>query len=132
MSKKKRLNRKGFTLIELIVVIAILGILAAIAVPRLMGFRQTAQTAANRESANVIEKAAELYFASNDGKIAHDVEGLTKGAPLTGITEKDNWLKLLIGAGMIDAETSFDWIDTISIGPDGDATVTLVADKTDE
>lgn len=41
--KKQMKNKKGFTLIELIVVIAILGILAAIAIPRFAGFTDKAK-----------------------------------------------------------------------------------------
>ncbi|MZQ97623.1 MAG: prepilin-type N-terminal cleavage/methylation domain-containing protein [Acidaminobacter sp.] len=60
----KRLhNRKGFTLIELIVVIAILGILMLIAVPRLLGVREGAEIRADKASARTIASAIAIYEA---------------------------------------------------------------------
>ena len=61
----KRKNQKGFTLIELIVVIAILGILAAIAIPRLAGFTDRANSSAVVAEAKTILTAYSTLVADD-------------------------------------------------------------------
>ncbi|WP_434632316.1 prepilin-type N-terminal cleavage/methylation domain-containing protein [Thermoanaerobacterium thermosaccharolyticum] len=78
----KTLNKdeKGFTLIELIVVIAILGILAAIAVPRVTTSLNNAKTNANKASLKIIQDAVERYHVENDNAYPADLQTLvTKG-----------------------------------------------------
>jgi len=58
-------NKKGFTLVELVVVIAILGILSAIAVPKFTASRLNAERAAVEANLRTIESALTMYEAQN-------------------------------------------------------------------
>lgn len=55
-------NRKGFTLIELMIVIAIIGILAAIAIPQFAAYRQRGVKSTMEADAKNIATAMEAYF----------------------------------------------------------------------
>lgn len=56
-------NQKGFTLIELMIVIAIIGILAAIAIPNFIAYRNKSFCSATESDANSIAAAIADYFA---------------------------------------------------------------------
>lgn len=59
-------NRKGFTLIELIVVLAVLAIVMAIAVPRFMGVQDQSRLKADASSAQQIINSARLQETNNN------------------------------------------------------------------
>lgn len=79
-------DKKGFTLVELVVVIAILGILGGIAIPRFMDATASARGAKVIADMRTIDSAIMMYSAKT-GTAAAEValsttEGATAGAPL--------------------------------------------------
>lgn len=69
-------NRKGFTLIELVVVIAILGILAGLAIPRFMDATASARGARIVADMRTIDSAVLMYNAKT-GNLPVDIAAIT-------------------------------------------------------
>jgi type IV pilus assembly protein PilA len=75
---RKRLKRdeKGFTLIEVLVVIIILGILVAIAVPSYLNFRGKANTAAAQSDLRALVPSIKSYFSDQGTYVGMTPAGL--------------------------------------------------------
>ncbi|KUJ96215.1 MAG: Prepilin-type N-terminal cleavage/methylation domain-containing protein [Desulfonauticus sp. 38_4375] len=58
-------KEKGFTLVELLIVIAIIGILAAIAIPQYSKYRQRAFNSAALSDLRNFKTSMEAYYADN-------------------------------------------------------------------
>jgi type IV pilus assembly protein PilA len=73
LQKLRNTNEKGFTLIELMIVIAIIGILAAIAIPNFISYRNKGYCSAAENDAKSIVAAVADYFSNpNNQTISND------------------------------------------------------------
>lgn len=78
-TNQKIKKQKGFTLIELIVVIAILGILAVMIAPRIVGYTEKAKVSADQTMAQSVANACAVYIADTDPTPTVSGDGLMAG-----------------------------------------------------
>jgi len=84
---KRLKNQRGFTLIELIAVISILGILAALVVPRVGDYTQRARIAKAKGEINILKNAIERYNAEHNNTLNESATLSSVQAQLTGKTD---------------------------------------------
>lgn len=74
----KQIETRGFTLIELMIVVAIIGVLAAIAIPQFVRYQRRAKTTEARTMLSKIYSGARAYFLDpvhNSAESMHGVDG---------------------------------------------------------
>lgn len=106
MSKFNRKSNKGFTLIELMIVVAIIGILAAIAIPNFLRFQLRSKSSEGKVNLAAIRTAEEGYLAEFGTYVAAALQ--PAAAPTS---QKTPW-------GLLpSADHGF---NTLGWGPEGD------------
>ena len=128
-NRSRNHSTAGFTLLEVLLVLAILGVITAMVVPRLVGRQKQANIDATRLSIRGLEQALKLYALDHDGDYPTTNQGLDalRLAPRTG---DFRWKGPYLEMPPLDAwgnpflyicpgHQHPDSFDIASVGPDG-------------
>jgi type IV pilus assembly protein PilA len=85
-------SKKGFTLIELMIVVAIIGILAAIAIPNFLTFRLKAKTSEAKSNLGAIRTVEEAYNAEEDAYYPEAAATIARYPSATPLATKQPWV----------------------------------------
>ena len=101
-------SKKGFTLVELMIVVLILGALAAIAIPRILGGAATARANACATNIDMLNSQIELYYSNTGGypadlpTLTGDADYFPDGAPLCPVDDS-TYPDILTANNRVDA-----------------------------
>lgn len=91
-TRTRRIRRGGFTLIEVLLVLAILGVIAAMVVPNLLGRQQEANIKTTKQSISAVENAAKMFAVDHDGEYPPSLNELVQPEMIGGM-EKQPYLE---------------------------------------
>jgi prepilin-type N-terminal cleavage/methylation domain-containing protein len=110
VEQRMRGIRNGFTLIEIVMVAAVIGILAAVAVPRFAGAKDKAYVAAMKADLHTVALYEEQYAADNHGQYFGGTA--TPDAPLNGFTPSKDVTVTLTAFNILGSQLA-DWTATV-------------------
>ncbi|MFA6317757.1 MAG: type II secretion system protein [Elusimicrobiota bacterium] len=107
MKKSKKFGNSGFTLIELMIVVAIIGILAAIAIPKFAELIRKSNEGASKGNLGAIRSALSIYYGDMEGTYPTTMQSLTiagKYLPAIPVAKAPNYHS--DSAGVDDGESN--------------------------